>query len=64
MFSLKLDYFFPDLQAVKELARKLNASRQPRPYSDPREVKRLQDELRAAREQVKAQAIQHRYHVF
>lgn len=64
MFTLKFDFFFPDLKAVKEFARKLNGERPANREFDPRQLQLMQDELRAAREQVKAQAILHRYHVF
>ena len=56
MFSLKFDLLFPSLDMAKATARKLNAAlkRQDSPC-EPRELKRMQDELRLARERVKAQ---------
>lgn len=56
MFSLKFDLLFPSLDMAKATARKLNAAlkRQDSPC-EPRELKRMQDELRLAREKVKAQ---------
>lgn len=63
MFSIKFDPLFPDMKAAKALARILNADRPARADFDPRELARIKDELRAAREHVKAQAMLHRYHV-
>lgn len=56
MFSLKLDLLFPSLDMAKATAKKLNAAlkRQDSPC-EPRELKRMQDELRLAREKVRAQ---------
>ena len=56
MFSLKFDLPFPGLGMAKATTRKLNAAlkRQDSPC-EPRELKRMQDELRLARERVKAQ---------
>jgi hypothetical protein len=56
MFSLKFDLLFPSLDMAKATAKKLNASfrRQDTPM-EPRELKRMQDELRLARERVRAQ---------
>ena len=58
MFSLKLDLLFPSLDLAKATAKKLNASfrRQDLPV-EPRELKRMQDELRLAREHVWAQVV-------
>jgi hypothetical protein len=66
MFSLKYDLLFPSIASAKELARKLRPRHKPPRSSppDPRELKRIRDELRLAREQMKAQATAHRYHVF
>ncbi len=52
MFSLKFDLLFPSLEIAKATAKKLNAGlrRNPRPDIDPRELKRIKDELRLARE--------------
>lgn len=63
MFSLKLDLLFADLKSVKSLARLLNREKPQAASLDPREVQRIRDELRLAREKAKAQAIQHRYHL-
>ncbi len=56
MFSLKLDLLFPSIGIAKATARKLNTAfkRQDLPC-EPRELKRMQDELRLAREKVRAQ---------
>jgi phage terminase Nu1 subunit (DNA packaging protein) len=63
MFSLKLDLLFADLKAVKSLARLLNREKPQASSLDPRELQRIRDELRLAREKASAQAIQHRYHL-
>jgi hypothetical protein len=63
MFTLKFDFLFPDLKAFKDLAKRLNRETPPRADFDPRQLQLMQDELRAARESVKVQAILHRYHV-
>ena len=63
MFTIKFDFLFNELKAAKTLARILNADRPARADFNPRELARMQHELRAAREHVKAQAILHRYHV-
>lgn len=63
MFSLKFDLLFPTFQAAKDLARKLNDPRRRTSDMDPRELQRMQDELRRAREKMKAELLQHRYHV-
>ena len=56
MFSLKFDLLFPSLDMAKATARKLNAALKRRDSPcEPRELKRMQDELRLAREKVKAQ---------
>lgn len=55
MFSLKLDLLFPTIQAAKRLARSLNEPR--RPHADPRELKRMQDELRLAQDKIKADTL-------
>ncbi len=56
MLSLKFDLLFPSLDMAKATAKKLNTAlkRQDSPC-EPRELKRMQDELRLAREKVKAQ---------
>ncbi|WP_373505014.1 hypothetical protein [Aestuariivirga sp.] len=56
MFSLKFDLLFPSLDMAKATAKKLNATfRWPDVPIEPRELKRMQDELRLARERVRAQ---------
>lgn len=61
MFSLKLDLLFPSIAMAKATAKKLNAAWQ-RPPSDidPRDLKRMRDELWQAQEKVKAQAMANR----
>lgn len=56
MFSLKLDLLFPSIDLAKETAKKLNAllKRPDRPC-EPRDLQRMRDELRHAREKVRAQ---------
>ena len=61
MFSLKFDLLFPSLDMAKATAKKLNAVwKRPTPDVDPRELKRMKDELRLARETVRAQSIVNR----
>ncbi len=56
MFSLKLDLLFPSIDMAKATARKLNAAfAPPAPKGDPRELKRMRDELELAREKVRMQ---------
>lgn len=56
MFSLKFDLLFPSIDLAKATAKKLNtALRRPPPPCDPRELQRMRDELRVARESVRAQ---------
>lgn len=56
MFSLNFDPILLGLEKVKETARLLNAGWRQRPSdADPRELQRIQDELRAARERVRMQ---------
>ena len=58
MFSLKIDLLFPSIEAAKATAKKLNASlKRPHADIDPREIKRMKDELRLAREKVRAQTM-------
>lgn len=56
MFSLRIDLLFPSLQLAKAAARKLNTGlkRQDRPL-EPRELYRMQRELRAAQERIRHQ---------
>lgn len=62
MFSLKLDLLFPGRDLAKATAKKLKASWRGRPAVDvdPRELKRMRDELALAREKVKMQAMVNR----
>ena len=56
MFSLKFDLPFPSLDQAKAAAKKLNFSiRRSAPPADPREMKRMRDELRLARDKVRMQ---------
>jgi hypothetical protein len=56
MFSLKFDLLFPSLDMAKATAKKLNlALKRPDLPCEPRELKRMQDELRQAREKVRTQ---------
>jgi hypothetical protein len=58
MFSLKFDLLFPSLDMAKATAKKLNAAwKRPPSGIDPRELKRMRDELKLAREKVKAQSM-------
>lgn len=58
MFPLKLDLLFPSLDKAKAAARSLNtALRRPPSTIDPRELQRMKDELRIAREKVRLQSI-------
>ena len=57
MFSLRFDLLFPSLDAAKDAAKRLNALlKPPTPPADPREHKRMLDELRLAREKLRAQS--------
>jgi hypothetical protein len=54
MLSLKFDLLFPSLDMAKATARKLNANwKRTGKSADPRELKRLQDELHLTRERVR-----------
>ncbi|WP_421693162.1 hypothetical protein [Aestuariivirga sp.] len=56
MFSLNFDPLFLSLERVKAAAKTLNATWQrPPSEADPRELQRMQDELRAARERIRMQ---------
>ena len=56
LFPLKFDLLFPSLDMAKATAKKLNtALKRPEMSCEPREHKRMQDELRLARERVRAQ---------
>jgi DNA-binding transcriptional regulator YiaG len=57
MFSLKFDLLFPSLDMAKAAAKKLNTTiRRPARDIDPRELKRMRDELALSREKVRMQA--------
>ena len=61
MFSLKFDLLFPSIDLAKATAKKLNgALKRPPSDIDPREFKRMQDELRLAREKVRRQSMVNR----
>jgi hypothetical protein len=61
MFSLKFDLLFPSVSAAKATARLLNRKLRPAPpLNDPRELKRMQDELRLAREELRLRSTVHR----
>ena len=54
MFSLDLNSFFPGIERAKALARLLNGVRRRDGIeADPREIQRMRDELRLARERVR-----------
>jgi hypothetical protein len=56
MFSLKFDLLFPSLEAARATAKKLNfALTGSKPKADPRDLKRMRDELDRAREDVRMQ---------
>ena len=66
MFSLRFDVLFPSIASARDMARRLNQRRKVRriPLDDPRERKRIWDELRLARDKQKAEDISRRYHIF
>ncbi|PZF77259.1 hypothetical protein DK847_07990 [Aestuariivirga litoralis] len=56
MFSLNFDPLFLGLEKAKQAALLLNAGWRRQPSdADPRELQRMQDELRAARERLRMQ---------
>jgi hypothetical protein len=56
MFSLKFDLLFPSIDLAKATAKRLNtALKRPDSPCEPRELKRMQDELRQARDKVRDQ---------
>lgn len=56
MFSLKFDLLFPSIDLAKTTAKRLNtALKRPDIPCEPRELKRMQDELRQARDKVRDQ---------
>ena len=61
MFSLKFEFIVPSFAAAREAAQKLNdALQSARPHADPREYRRMIEELREARERVRTQTTVHR----
>lgn len=62
MFSLKLDVLFPDIRAARELARRLNDRHgaAARRAVDPREIRRIREELREARDASALYAVEYR----
>lgn len=61
MFSLRFDLLFPGFDAAKDAAKRLNAVlKRPQPPADPRDYKRMRDELDLAKEKVRAQWMIHR----
>jgi hypothetical protein len=63
MFSFKSDPLFPSLAQAKELAHRFNYRPRHRPTdADPRELHRIAEELRKAREKAEARAFFHRHH--
>lgn len=62
MFSLKFDLLFPSLDMAKATAKLLNKPFKRRDILvEPRELQRMQDELRLAREHVRAQVTAGRF---
>jgi hypothetical protein len=56
MFSLKFDLLFPTIGMAKAAARKLNAGlKRPDTPIEPRELYRMQQELRAAQDRIRYQ---------
>ncbi len=66
MFSLKSNLFFSMLVDAKDYARRLNQRRSHPPNFEvsPRELNRMQSELRAAREQARLMNVLHRNRIF
>jgi hypothetical protein len=66
MFSLKSNLLFSTLLEAKDFARKINRRRSypPNYEVDPRELHRMQSELRAAREHAQLMNILHRNRIF
>ena len=62
MFSLKSNLFFSMLVEAKDYAKKINLRRShpPNPEVSPRELNRMQSELRAAREHAQLMNVMHR----
>ena len=66
MFSLKSNLFFSMLVEAKDYAKKINLRRSHPPNSEvsPRELHRMQSELRAAREHAQLMNVIHRHRIF
>jgi hypothetical protein len=66
MFSLKSNLLFSALLEAKDFARKINLRRSHPPNSEvsPRELHRMQSELRAAREHAQLMNMIHRHKIF
>jgi hypothetical protein len=66
MFSLKSNLFFSMLVEAKDFARKINLRRSHPPNSEmsPRELHRMQSELRAVREHAQLMNVLHRNRIF
>jgi len=61
MFPFKFGLLFPSIEMAKATVKKLNRARKRLASDiDPRELKRMQDELRQAQEDAKMQAVVHR----
>ncbi|MCX7351310.1 MAG: hypothetical protein NTZ54_17945, partial [Alphaproteobacteria bacterium] len=58
MFSLKFDLLFPTIGMAKAVARKLNTGlKRPDTPMEPRELYRMQQELREAHERIRYQVV-------
>lgn len=55
MFSLKLDVLLTSLERAAAAITKTRPENRHNPELDPREIRRIEDELRLAREQVRMQ---------
>ena len=66
MFSLKSNLLFSALLEAKDFARKINLRRSHPSNSEvsPRELNRMQSELRAAREHAQLMNVLHRNRIF
>jgi hypothetical protein len=66
MFSLKSNLFISILVEAKDFAKKINRRRSHPPNSgvNPRELHRMQSELRTAREHAQLMNVNHRNRIF
>ena len=66
MFSLKSNLFFSALLEAKDYAKRINLRRSHPPNSevDPRELRRMQSELRAVREHAQLMNVIYRNRIF